>query len=81
MQQVGEAVRLAAGHQHDSLALGRVGDAPFHGKLARYWRKRLAKAIEIKRQRIGPNLMPHEEPATLMIGVVIGLGDPAVVGR
>src|SRR5690606_29891774 len=40
----------------------------------------LAEAVEVERQRVGANLVAHEEPANLVIRVVAGLGDPAIVG-
>lgn len=40
----------------------------------------LLETIQIERQRIGTNFVTHEEPTTLRIGMVTGLGDPAVIG-
>lgn len=79
MQQVGQAVRLAAGHQHHALFLRRVGNAPGHGELFGNGRKRLAEGFDTERQRFGADFMAHEEPAAVLIRVVAGLVDPAIV--
>ncbi|MNN36844.1 hypothetical protein D3C81_1507560 [compost metagenome] len=71
---------LAAGHQHHALLHGGIGHPPFHGELAGDGRERLAETVQIERQGIGADFMAHEEPATLVIRVVAGLGYPAVIG-
>ncbi|MNC25728.1 hypothetical protein D3C75_738270 [compost metagenome] len=79
VQQVGQAVRLAAGHQHHALFLRRVGNAPGHGELFGDRRKRLAEGFDTEWQRFGADFMAHEEPTALLIGVVAGFVDPAIV--
>ena len=68
MQQIGQAVGFAAGHQHHAFLLGRVGDPPGHGELFGDRRERLAKRFDAKWQGFGADLMAHEEPTALLIG-------------
>ncbi|MNP75787.1 hypothetical protein D3C76_1729030 [compost metagenome] len=79
MQQVGEAVRLAAGHQHHALLLLGIGDTPVHRELFGNRRKGLAQGLDTERQRVGTNFVTHEEPATQIVRVVARFSDPAVV--
>ena len=80
VQQVRQAMRLLAGHQHHALLHRRIGHPPLHGELLGNGCKGLAETVEIERQRVGTNFVTHEEPATLIIRVVTGFGNPAVIG-
>ena len=81
VQQVRQAVGLAAGHQHHAFLLRRVGDAPLHGEFPGDRRKRLIETVQVEGQRIGTDFMAHEKPAALRVRMVARFGDPAVVGR
>ena len=43
---------------------------------AKAWRE----AIQVERQRVGTDLVAHEEPAVIVVGMMAGFGDPAIVG-
>ncbi|MNN49575.1 hypothetical protein D3C81_1641070 [compost metagenome] len=79
VQQVSQAVGLTAGHQHHALLLCRVGNAPGHGELFGDRRERFTERVDTKRQRLGADFMTHEEPTALLIGVMAGFVDPAIV--
>jgi len=80
MQQVGQAMRFTARHQNHALAPLGVGDTPLHGKLAGNRGKGLTEPVEVERKRISADFMAHEEPAALVVGMVVGFRDPAIVG-
>ena len=50
VQQVGQAVGFATGHEHHALALGRIGDPPLHGEFPRDGREGLTEAGQIEGQ-------------------------------
>ncbi len=79
VQEVGQAVGLAAGHQHHALLLCRIGDAPGHGELFGDRRKGFTEGLDTEWQGFGADFMAHEEPTTLFIRVVAGFVDPAIV--
>ncbi|MCY1437899.1 hypothetical protein D9M71_540790 [compost metagenome] len=79
MQQVGQAVRLAAGHQHDTLLLFGIGDTPVHRELFGDRGKGFAQRFDTKWQGVGTDFVTHEEPATEIVRVMARFSDPAVV--
>ncbi|MNO72606.1 hypothetical protein D3C76_635580 [compost metagenome] len=79
VQQVGQTVRLTAGHQHHALLHRGIGDPPIHGELTSDRGERLAEYVQIERQGIGADFMAHEKPAAVIIGMMTGFGDPAVI--
>ncbi|SVJ78820.1 Uncharacterised protein [Klebsiella pneumoniae] len=80
VQQIGQAMGLLAGHQHHALLHLGIGDPPFHGEFAGDRGESLAEAIQVERQRVGTDLVAHEEPAVIVVGMMAGFGDPAIVG-
>jgi len=80
VQQVRQAVGLAAGHQYHAFFLLGIGDLPGHGELFSDRRKRLAERLKTKGQRIGTDFVTHEEPTAEVVRVMARLGDPTIVG-
>src|SRR3990167_9782262 len=79
-KKTGGGVRSATGHQPHPFLTRRIGTPPLHGKLTGNRRKGLAKTIQIKWQRVSANLVAHKKPATLIIRMMTGFGNPAVIG-
>lgn len=79
VEQVDKTVVIPRNHDHHSLALARLGEAPFHGEavscggeLAGEFRER-----DIKARRI--EFDAHEEPLGVCVGVLVGVKDVAAV--
>ncbi|MCY1422496.1 hypothetical protein D9M71_381800 [compost metagenome] len=81
VQQVSQAVGLTAGHQHHALLLVGIGDTPDHRELFGDRRERFAERLDAEWQGFGADFVAHEEPAALLIGVMVRFVDPAVIGR
>ena len=78
-QQLVQAVALLGDQQHHRLPVGAVGDLPAVGLQLAGDHARIARAARSmpNADRVCPDLLPGEEPARFVIGVVGGLGDPA----
>jgi hypothetical protein len=78
-QQVVQAVLLLGHQDHHALLAGAVADAPVHLELGGDGGELVAQGLDAEGQRVGQDLLAHEEAAGLGVGVVVGLGDPALV--
>ncbi len=81
VQQISHTMGFLAAHQDDFLGLGRVGNVPVHIEFAGNRLKRGAELVQTERNRGGLDLVPHEKPAGLRVGMVTRLGNPAIVCR
>ena len=80
VQQIGHAVGFLAAHEHHFLGLGRVGNVPAHLEFPGDGLERGTELVQAERDRAGLDFVPHEEPAGLVVGVMAGFSDPAIVG-
>ena len=78
-QQVVEAVLLLRDEDNEALLLGGIRDAPVHFEFVGDGLEAAAELGEVEGQRIGPDLDAHEVALRVVIGVVAGLEDPALV--
>ena len=77
-EQFVQAVALLRHQQHDRLAVGGVVDLPGIGvQISGDDGEPSTQLGRVEVHRVGPDLLPGEEPAGFVVGVVRGLGDPA----
>jgi hypothetical protein len=77
VEQVGEAVRLAAHQDRHPFRHTAVADGELHLVPARERQEAVAELLDPERQRLGRDHVAHEEAAGAPVRVVAHLGEPA----
>ena len=78
-QQVVEAVFLLGAEEHHAAGLGGVGDFPVHAELRGHRSEALGEFRGREVERLRPDLHAHEEASEFGLGMLAGLGDPALM--